>query len=230
MADQILISEEISAHLDSLWKNQLLKSFLGELTLQRLAPAVARLYERYRDYEELNIQQKALINSSLAITRGAFPPDSIPTINEWLSGLGNTSYRSEAPKLIDAFFDERITMAEHANMLKAVYTLKQNEAFWESYWGHFQSIISNSQRSAVSADLLSFWFEQSIEALKDRRYIVPTFFLELPAVLGAVADEKSNRGAMQALTEQLSRKEWFTLTADHFAERKKGLLDRFGRS
>lgn len=229
IADQILISEDISVHLEQTWQTQLLNSFLTGLTLKRLSSDVIKLYERFSTYGGLNIHQKALITGSLAITKRAFPQGSIPIIHEWLSSMDSVRYQTEVAKFIEAFFSKGVTTAAHADMLKAVYSVRHEEAFWSSYWMYFQSSISDIQRLQESADLLSFWFEESVIELQNCQYLVPSFFLEFPAIIEENSNEKSSQRSMKALAQHISRKEWFPSIEGYFVRQKGGLRGLLSR-
>lgn len=223
IADQVLFSQAISQYLEQSWEAQLLGSFLAGLMLKRLSPDTTELYKRFSNNGGLNIQQQALLNGSLAITEGKFPPDSIPIIYEWLNGMDGARYQAEATKFIEAFFREGITIEAHSDMVRAVYSTDHDGLFWDVYWSHFQAMISDVRRVVESANLFAFWFEDSVTVLQNCKYLVPSFFLELPIIIEEILDEKSNQRAMEALARHIAREEWYPAIAECFTQRKRGL-------
>lgn len=229
IADQILYNDELSSRLEPAMKTQLLDSFMAGLNLKRLSPNLVKLYEKYRQYDGLSSSQQAIINGSLAITQGTFPEKSVSSIQKWLNGSDNSRYRTEVIKFMDAFFSKNVHISEHANMLDAVYSERHKSAFWEAYWGHFRTLISDNQRIKQSADLLTYWFEQSALQLQNCKYLVAAFFLELPLILEEASDEKSSQRSVRALSEYLSQKEWYPLIEEYFIQRRGGIRGIFSR-
>ena len=164
------------------------------------------------------------------MTTGQFYENSGPLIKQHLSKLDQKSYEAEAGKLIGRFFQRKIILETHLELLRATYVKEFDAIFWDLYWKHFKSLFNDKARVQEFINLLSFWFDDSLQVFSDTPYLGQSFFLKLPVFIDEIRKDKGFDRIIHTMDNQASKFGWYPLLQQILIEKSKrkllGLLPR----
>lgn len=227
-AEQFLSSPGLPSLLHQQQTEELLDHVFSTLTLSRLEPETAQLYETYLHYTALTIDQRALIGGSLAMTKGTVDEESAQAIQDRLSQAHESTYEREASQLMARFFEQDVTLESHIRMIQAIYVPNYQIIFWELYWDHFRELLFDGKRTPDLINMLSYWFDQSLTELVKQPYVAQSFFLQLPAVLEEAKSDKKFRRMTYTIRIQAKEQPWYSLISKYIIpEKKRGILGFF---
>lgn len=224
LAEATLSNPKIMAYLDSHWINTLVSTYFPKLNFQILGQVPLKLYEKYYIHAGLDPDQRAVIGGSLAMTTGRFYEKATSDIQLYLSKVDSATYDAEAKKLIERFFKQGIRLETHIELLRATYVRKHESLFWDIYWPNFKSLMFDQNRSIEFINLLSFWFNNSLQVFSDTPYIGQSFFLELPMVLEDASNDKSFGRVAGLINQRASNQPWYPLIDQYLTGKKKRRL------
>jgi hypothetical protein len=224
LAEAILSNPKIMAYLDNLWINKLVSTYFPNRNFQILGQVSLKLYEENYSHPGLTPDQRAIIGGSLAMTTGRFYEKATSDIQLYLSKVDSATYEAEAKKLIERFFKQGIRLETHIDLLHSTYVRKYESAFWDLYWPNFKLLMFDLNRSIEFINLLSFWFNNSMQVFSDTPYIGQSFFLELPMVLEEARNDKSFSRVAGLINERASNQPWYSLIDQFFTGKKKRRL------
>jgi len=132
---------------------------------------------------------------------------------------------------VAALFERKRIRASHSQYLPALYTLQQRDQFWLVYKKGFTEVLV-SRDADYALELLSFWFDDSFEALHDVPYVVHDFFLNLREILEVIPKERGFSETAQQVYARVERQRplWYPLVQNFFLEQEKGPLGWLRRS
>ncbi len=125
---------------------------------------------------------------------------------------------------VAALFEHKRIKASHRQYLPALYTLQQRDQFWSAYWEGFIEVLV-SRDADYALELLSFWFDDSFEALQDATFVVHDFFLNLREILEVTRKERGFSETAQQVHARVERQPppWYPLVQNFFLVRERGL-------
>lgn len=129
----------------------------------------------------------------------------------------------EIAEKVARLFDRKHVRKYHQS-LPELYNAQPHEQFWYCYWEKFTEVLTSHDANLVLA-VLSFWFDESFEALAQVPYVPQEFFLGL---LETLTKARKERG-FQEMARQVNEKQikerynWYSLVMRFFSETEKGL-------
>jgi len=126
---------------------------------------------------------------------------------------------------VAGLFERKQIKTSHTHHLPALYSLQQREQFWSAYWEGFSSMLV-SRDADYALELLSFWFDDSFEALEYVPQVVHDFFLSLREVLEVVRKERGFAETAQLIYPRVAQQRslWHPLVKNFFSVQEKGQL------
>lgn len=223
-----LLASRLLDYLDGPLVSTLVSIYFSRFQLGLLDSGEQDLVERFVDHTVLSSDQRAILEGSLAMTKGKFGEQAVPEIRNWLSKLDQSQYKQEAQKLIVCFFMKNISLDGHIEMLQATYNRQHQAEFWDIYWTYFRNMLLNKDNASRAIDMLSFWFDEALPVFGDQPYLGPSFFLQLPSVLEELCQEKEFRPLAERLAKESTKLPWYVLLHAYLTPTlKKGLFSFF---
>lgn len=223
-----LLASRLSDYLDEPLINTLVSTYFSRFQLGLLDSGLNDLVEKFVDNAALSSDQHAILEGSLAMTKGKFGERAVPEIRNWLSKLDHSKYKQEAQKLIVRFFYNKVTLDSHMEMLQATYNQQHQAEFWDIYWTNFKNMLLDKDNVSRAIDMLSFWFDEALPVFGDQPYLGPSFFMQLPSVLDELCQEKAFRPLAERLAKESAKLPWYVLLEPYLTiSQKKGLFTFF---
>ncbi len=124
---------------------------------------------------------------------------------------------------VAALFERKHIKASHTQHLPTLYSLQQRDQFWSAYWEGFTSVLV-SRDAEYALELLSFWFDDSVDALEPAPYVAYDFFLSLHEVLEVIRKERGFPETAHQVHARVApqRPLWYPLVKNFFAVQEKG--------
>lgn len=223
-----LLASRLLDYLDEPLVNTFVSTYFSRFQLGLLDSRVHDLVDRFVDHAALSSDQRAILEGSLAMTKGKFREQAVPEIRNWLSKLDHSQYKQEAQKLIVRFFSNKVTLDSHMEMLQATYNRQHQAEFWDIYWTNFKNMLLDKDNVSRAIDMLSFWFDEALPVFGDQPYLGPSFFMQLPSVLDELCQEKAFRPLAERLAKESAKLPWYVLLEPYLTiSQKKGLFTFF---
>jgi hypothetical protein len=198
--------------------------YFTSTSFQILEQVPLKLYEKYLTHPVLNPDQRAIIGGSLAMTTGRFYEGTPLDIQRFLSRVDPKTYEIEARRLIERFFLQKIRLETHIDLLQSTYVGKYESTFWQLYWTSFKLLMLDQARLNEFINLLSFWFDESLQVFSDTPYVGQGFFLQLPMVIDEARNDKSFSRVASLITNNAVNRPWYYLVDQYFTGKKTGGL------
>jgi hypothetical protein len=215
MAGRLLAAPWFSARAGPAAIAQLVPVRFAQARMTVLDTAGLALAETHAEHPALSPAVRAALKGSIAMTKGEFQGKAIADVQAWLAGLDGERYAEEVEPLMRRFFDRRIRIDDHLAMLQAAYVARHQARFWSLYWRGFRQLALDPAGVDTAIDLLSFWFDDSLPVFQDQPYLGPAFFMQLPAVLESLRDEKEVRHLVDAIEARAPALQWQALARAH---------------
>ncbi len=134
---------------------------------------------------------------------------------------------------VASLFEGRKIVDTHIRGMREVYTMQRREQFWSFYWEQFVNLLV-SREPEEGFELLSFWFENSLDEFGQLHFVVQDFFLGLYETLDAAQKERGFRDAARRInTMVMSQKQginpWYPLVQTFFLGQGAGFFSFFRR-
>lgn len=233
LAEAILLSQTLPSFLSSDFRGTIIKEYFYGVILDKVSLTQVSIYTQYISCPDLNDNQRAVIGGCLALSNQLFDHDNIQIIHNRMTNLSPEAYKKDLAKYCNTFFAQDFDIEQHAYLLDATYVERHSESFWDIYWQYFNHLLFNEKYTKKLLQLLNFWFEDSLSRYYEGyRYLVQTFFLQLPVVLETARNDKAfkQRAAhihsMAMAMAMAQRYAWYVHINSYFVQ-QKGFLGRW---
>jgi hypothetical protein len=221
---QLLLSDDVHPFLAKM-EIGVVEEVFSTITLSQFLPEHVTLYKRYLECECLSDLQRTILAGLVAMAERYCDTTLAQRLYDYVSQLPDDVYYSEAVAFFTRFLRENIASNMHTLLISALFTGTEQKHFWYAYWNALVEMFARAGDGELErlVRLLSFWFEllPGQFTQPQQRYMVQTFFFNLPSNLRDLQKLPGAAKTFAALNSLATDYKWYSLLVEVQRERSK---------